>query len=153
MLEIYTNVGFFMLQLILDYKRKKDQKKIDRYDRYSKIKIMEKTEKYMKKIKDSYNELKKDANIFENNNEPEYHKYLQEVYNEMKEKIIEYGLSEEENNLDSNIDNYPNNNNTNDNNNINYYNDNNYNNINSNNNNKNTVRVSLSQGDSLNNRD
>jgi len=27
MLEIYTNVGFFMLQLILDYKRKKNQKK------------------------------------------------------------------------------------------------------------------------------
>ena len=40
MLEIYTNVGFFMLQLILDYKRKKDQIKIDRYDRYSKIKII-----------------------------------------------------------------------------------------------------------------
>jgi len=116
MLEIYTNVGFFMLQLILDYKRKKDQRKINRYDIYSKIKIIESTEKYMKKVKDSYNELKKDANIFENNNEPEYHKYLQEVYNEMKEKIIEYGLFEEENNLDSNNNNNQNNNNTNDNN-------------------------------------
>lgn len=116
MLEIYTNVGFFMLQLILDYKRKKDQIKIQRYDIYSKIKIIESTEKYMKKVKDSYNELKKDANIFENNNEPEYHKYLQKVYNEMKEKIIEYGLFEEENNLDSNNNNNQNNNNTNDNN-------------------------------------
>ena len=45
----------------------------------------------------------------------------------MKEKVIEYELFEEENNLDSNNDNYPNNGNTNDNNNnnINYYNDNN----------------------------
>jgi len=152
MLEIYTNVGFFMLQLILDYKRKKEQRKIERYDRYSKIKIIEKTEKYMKKIKDSYNELKKDANIFEKNDKPDYHKYLQKVYNEMKAKVIEYELFEEENNLDSNNDNYPNNNNTNDNNNnkINYYNDNN---INIDKYNKNTVRVSLSQGDSPNNRD
>jgi len=46
----------------------------------------------MKQIKDSYNELKKDANIFEKNDKPDYHKYLQKVYNEMKEKVIEYEL-------------------------------------------------------------
>ena len=133
MLEIYTNVGFFMLQIILDYKRKKDQLKIYRYDRYSKIKIIESTEKCMKKIKDSYNELKKDANIFENNNEPDYHKYLQKVYKEMKEKAIEYGY-EEEGNKFNNINN----------NNINYSNIN-YNKINKSNNNENTVRVYLNQ--------
>ena len=49
MLEIYSNVGFFMLQIILDYRRKKDQTKINRYDIYSKMKIIEKTEKCMKK--------------------------------------------------------------------------------------------------------
>ena len=38
MLEIYRNVGFFMFQIILDYRRKKDQIKIYRYDRYSKKK-------------------------------------------------------------------------------------------------------------------
>ena len=116
MFEIYTNVGFFMLQLILDYRRKKDKLKIYRYDRYSKIKIIEKTEKYMEKVKDSYNELKKDANIFEKNDKPKYHKYLQKKYTKMKEKLKEYGyeVNDEENNLDFN--NIPNNNNiTNDN--------------------------------------
>ena len=63
----------------------------------------------MERVKDSYNELKKDANIFENNNEPDYHKYLQEVYKEMKEKVIEYGyeVNDEENNIDfNNINNF-----------------------------------------------
>jgi len=149
MFEIYTNVGFFMLQLILDYKRKKELLKIQRYDRYSKIKIIESTEKCMEKIKDTYNELKKDANIFENNDEPEYHKYLQKVYNEMKEKVREYGyeLNDEENNID--LNNYPKNNNTNNandnNSNDNNINDNNYintnNNINKSNNSENTIRI------------
>ena len=80
-----------MLQLILDCKRKKAQLKIKRYDIYSKIKIIEKTEKYMEKVKDSYNELKKDARIFERNDHPGYHKYLQNIYKEMEEKLIEYG--------------------------------------------------------------
>jgi len=80
MYEIYINVGFFMLKLFFDCCRKTDQLKINRYYNYSKIKIIESTEKYMERVKDSYNELKKDANIFENNNEPDYHKYLQEVY-------------------------------------------------------------------------
>ena len=116
MLKIYSNVGFFMIHLILDYRRKKDQLKIDRYFRYSKIKIIEKTEKYMKKVNDSYNELKKDAKIFEINKHPDYREYLKKIYKEMKEKVIEYGyeVNNEENNLHFN--NIPNNNNINDNN-------------------------------------
>ena len=122
MLEIYSNVGFFMFQIILDYKRKKDKLKINRYDAYSKIKIIENTEKYMEKIKDSYNELKNDATIFESNDQPDYHKYLQKIYKEMKERLIEYGyeVNDEEYNLsfNNNPNNLnPNNNNNNDNNN------------------------------------
>ena len=110
MLEIYSNVGFFMLQIILDFRRKKSQLKINRYDLYSKIKIMQNIEKYMEKVKDSYNELKKDARIFEKNDHPDYHKYLQKIYKEMEEKLIEYGyeLNDEGNNL--NFNNFPNNN-------------------------------------------
>jgi hypothetical protein len=113
MLEIYSNVGFFMFQIILDYKRKKDKLKINRYDAYSKIKIIENTEKYMEKIKDSYNELKNDATIFESNDQPDYHKYLQKIYKEMKERLIEYGyeVNDEEYNLS--INNNPNNHNPN----------------------------------------
>ena len=126
MFEIYSNVGFFMIHLIPDYRRKKDQLKIDRYFRYSKIKIIEKTDKYMEKVKDSYNELKKDAKIFEINEHPDYHKYLKKIYKEMKEKVIEYGyeVNNEENNLhfkpnNNNINDNNDNNNTNTNNNIN----------------------------------
>ena len=126
MFEIYSNVGFFMIHLILDYRRKKDQLKIDRYFRYSKIKIIEKTEKYMKKVNDSYNKLKKDTKIFEINEHPDYHKYLKKIYKEMKEKVIEYGyeVNNEENNLhfkpnNNNINDNNDNNNTNTNNNIN----------------------------------
>lgn len=116
MLEIYSNVGFFMFQLILDFRRKKDELKINKYYGYSKIKIIENTEKYMKKVKDSYNELKKSAIIFEKNNQSEYHKYLQKKFQEMKEKVIEYGykVDDEENNLELNNNNNPDNNNTND---------------------------------------
>ena len=57
MIEIHTNVGFFMVQIILDYRRRKDQIKLNKYDIYSKIKIIEKVEKYMKNVKDSYNAL------------------------------------------------------------------------------------------------
>ena len=64
----------------------------------------------MEKVKDSYNELKKDARIFEKNDHPDYHKYLQKIYKEMEEKLIEYGyeLNDEGNNL--NFNNFPNNN-------------------------------------------
>ena len=150
MLEIYSNVGFFMLQLILDCRRKRDQLKINRYDIYSKIKIIENTEKYMEKVKDSYNELKKDAIIFESNDKPKYYKYLQKIYKEVKEKLIEYGyeVNNEENNL-----NFPNNNNP------------NYCNTNDNNNNNNLqepvintnintdVRIYINQVDFQNNRE
>ena len=113
-----------MFQIILDYKRKKDKLKINRYDIYSKIKIIENTEKYMEKIKDSYNELKNDTTIFEKNNKPKYHKYLQKIYKEMKERLIEYGyeVNNEEYNLSCN--NNPNNHNP-DNNNPNNNNNNN----------------------------
>ena len=112
MCEIYSNVGFFMLQIILDYRRKRDQTKINRYDIYSKLKIIEKTEKYMKKVKDCYDELKKDAKIFKKNDQPDFHKYLQKLYKEMKEKVIEYGyeVNDEENNLDYIKKNCPNDN-------------------------------------------
>ena len=94
MFEIYTAVGFFMIQVIMDYRLRRNSKLIERYYRISKIKIIEKTAKYLKKIKDTYEALKKDAPIFEKNNESGYHKYLKEVYNEAKNKAKYYGLVE-----------------------------------------------------------
>ena len=107
----------------------------------------------MKKVKDSYNELKKDAEIFEKNNKPDYHKYLQKVYKEMKKKILEYGyeMNDENNNLDFiNYNNNPNNNNANNNiiNNMYIYSP-----VPENNNNNNmAVQVHLNQVDSQTNR-
>ena len=94
--------------------------------------------------------LKKDARIFERNDHPDYHKYLQKIYKEMKEKYIEYGYQEndEENNL--NFNNIPNNNN------LNYYNNTNNDNINNVFNPQEpeiNIRVYLNQFDFQNNRE
>ena len=49
--EIYTCVGFFIIQVIIDYRRHKNDKLIKRYYRYSTKKIIEKTEQYFGKLK------------------------------------------------------------------------------------------------------
>lgn len=52
--EIYTFVGFFMVQIFSDCKRQGNNKLTERYYRFSVIKIIEKTEKYTNKINDAY---------------------------------------------------------------------------------------------------
>ena len=96
MFEIYRNVGFFMYQLISDFNRKKDSFEINRYYRYSLVKIIEKTEKYMKKANECYKELKKDAKIFLKNNQSKYYQYLKEVFGEMEKMVKEYGFEVED---------------------------------------------------------
>ena len=112
MIEIYTNVGFFMYQIISDYRRKKNINEINRYYRYSKIKIIQETEKYMNKVNISYKELKKDSKIFLKNNEPAYHQFLQKIYAEMKTKMTEYGYIVEPEEIINNITNADINNNS-----------------------------------------
>lgn len=89
--EIYTGVGFFIFQLIIDcYREKKDELK-ERYYTYSETKIINKTKKYTDKIKQLYNILNEASPSFENNNST-YNIYLQEYFKEVKNKMKEYGL-------------------------------------------------------------
>ena len=93
--EIYTCVGFFIVQIIIDYRRQKNEKLIQRYYRYSITKIIEKTEKYFNKINNSYEVLNKDISKFEKT-DPSYYKYLLNK----KQKIMEKKKELEGNNND-----------------------------------------------------
>ena len=107
--EIYTGVGFFIYQLIKDCKRRKNQKLIGRYYRYSTKKIIEKVNKYIRLINEAYEHLKKLAPVFENDNSNPYYQYLQKYYNKVKQTKLEL----EGNNLGNNVVIYNNTNNNN----------------------------------------
>ena len=89
--EIYSSVGFFIVQLIIDYRQKKNDKLIQRYYRYSITKIIDKTESYIKKINHTYEVLNKAAPNFDNKNFS-YNSYLQGQLAKIKEKINSYEL-------------------------------------------------------------
>ena len=63
-IEIYICVGFFMVQTIIDSKRLNNKQLTQRYRIYSLIKIMNKTDDYINKMKNLTVELK---NIIKNN--------------------------------------------------------------------------------------
>ena len=107
--EIYTGVGFFIYQLIKDCKRRKNQKLIYRYYRYSTKKIIEKVNKYIRLINEAYEHLNKLAPVFENDNSNPYCQYLQKYYNKVKQTKLEL----EGNNLGNNVVIYNNTNNNN----------------------------------------
>lgn len=88
--EIYVCVGFFVLQIILDCRRKSRPKLINRYYRYSSVKIIEKTEKYLDKLYDIHNNLNNALINFEKNDSSSHYKYLKETVNKVKAKIDEY---------------------------------------------------------------
>ena len=64
--EIYICVGFFIVQLIKDCKRNKKCESIEKYNRYSIRKIIEKTKKYLDAIKKTYEKLNKEIKTYEN---------------------------------------------------------------------------------------
>ena len=98
--EIYTNVGFFIYQLIKDYKKRNNPKLINRYCNYSLKKIILKTDKYLKSIDTTYKELSKLAPIFESNPLNPYHVYLKNIFDNVKETRNILGLN---NNLYNNV--------------------------------------------------
>ena len=90
--EIYSSVGFFIIQVILDYKRKKNEHLIHRYYRYSIIKIIAKTEKYVEKMKNSYDSLAKEVLKLNKQQPSDYTNYLRETLKEMEENINSFDL-------------------------------------------------------------
>ena len=85
--EIYVCVGFFVLQLIKDYKMRKNNKLMIRYYNYTLIKVIEKTEKYYNKIKDAYNVLNQAIINFDKNDRGSYYNFLKDTFKDIKEKI------------------------------------------------------------------
>ena len=89
--EIYTGVGFFIPQLIIDCRREKNNGLIKRYYRYSKVIIIKKTEKYLSQIKHAYEVLNKYSPNFEKSN-PSYYIFLKEILEDIKKKINYFKL-------------------------------------------------------------
>ena len=83
--EIYTGVGFFIYQLIKDYKRRGNRQLEQRYYRYSTCKIIDKTNKYMGKIDEAYNHLNTLSPIFEKDKSNPYYAYLQKHFDKVKQ--------------------------------------------------------------------
>ena len=110
MLKIYCSVGFFMVQIILEYKRKKDEKLITRFYRYSIIKIIDKTESYIEKMKHCYEVLNQEVQKLDKNISPDYNNYLQETLQQIKGKInvleLEGNSINKNNNMNNNNMNY-----------------------------------------------
>ena len=88
--EIYVCVGFFVLQLLKDYKMSKNNKLMIRYYNYTLIKVIEKTEKYYNKIKNAYKTLNQVIINFDRNNRGAYYNYLKETFKDIKDKINSY---------------------------------------------------------------
>ena len=98
--KIYVSVGFFVIQFIIDYRRQKSYKLIVRYYRYSVIKIVEKTEKYIQNMKKSFEGLNKAVQNYKEDKSTTYYKYLEGTLHEIDEKIKKIEL---ESNNDNNI--------------------------------------------------
>ena len=90
--EIYTCVGFFMMQIFFDCNRRKNRELIDRYYRYSKIKIIEKAQKYVNQITKSHKELENAIKSLDKNASSSYIKYINHKYQKAKEKMNLYEL-------------------------------------------------------------
>ena len=107
MIKIYCSVGFFIIQIILEYKRIKDEKLIIRYYRYSIIKIIEKTESYFEKMKHCYEVLYQEVQNLDKNISPDYNNYLKVTLQQIKEKINKLELEgngiNENNNMNNNM--------------------------------------------------
>ena len=68
---------FFTIQLFIDYKRRKNPVLIVRYFRYSIIKIVNKVESYIEKIKNAYDGLNKTIQNYKEDKNSPYFKYLE----------------------------------------------------------------------------
>ena len=102
--KIYVSVGFFIIQLFLDWKRRKSYELIVRYYRYSVVKIVNKVESYIKKMKYSFEGLNKTIQNYKEDKSTDYYKYLEESLKAIDEYLKKFEL--ESNNNNNIIENY-----------------------------------------------
>ena len=152
-IDIYMCVGFFMVQIFIDFRTQRDSKLSDNYYKYSTIKIINKTESYLKKMIELSEKLSESIQNYNKDKSSSEFMLLKELFQNVDEKVKQYELESNfiipNNNLNSNNYNhnmnfnnynnnmnlnYNNNLNINYNNNLNFYNYNNNMNFNHNNN-------------------
>ena len=100
LIKIYNSVGFFLIQIFFDCKRKRDKKLIERYYRYSIIKIIETTENNINKMKHCYEVLYQEVQKLDKNISSDYNNYLKETLKQINETIN--ALEKEGNKNDNN---------------------------------------------------
>ena len=89
-LDIYICVGFFLVQAIIDCKRSRNKNLTRRYRNYSLIKIINKTDDYINKMKNLSEELKKIVkNCSKDKSSSEYIN-AEKVLNEVEKKLKKY---------------------------------------------------------------
>ena len=89
-LDIYICVGFFLVQAIIDCKRSRNKGLTRRYRNYSLIKIINKTDDYINKMKNLSEELKKIVkNCSKDKSSSEYIN-AEKVLNEVEKKLKKY---------------------------------------------------------------
>ena len=89
-LDIYICVGFFLVQTIIDCKRSRNKNLTRRYRNYSLIKITNKTDDYINKMKNLSEELKKIVkNCSKDKSSSEYIN-AEKVLNEVEKKLKKY---------------------------------------------------------------
>ena len=108
-IEIYSCVGYFLIQIFIDCKKQGDRILILRYYRYSITKIIENTEKYTKKLKKSFEILNQAVKNIDRNDKSQYSKFLKKHHKECQ-KYIKFFELERNNENPINLNNRNNNN-------------------------------------------
>ena len=113
--QIYINVGFFLVQSVIDCKRQNDQRLVKKYYYYSKSKVILKSLKYVKNIFNAKVELEKTIAKFQGMNWTPYCFFISKLLNLSQENIQLYHMENiiKENNQNNKINPTINNNNIN----------------------------------------
>ena len=90
--QIYACVGFFIIQIISDFRTKRKEYLMKRYYRYSIIKIIEATEKNLDKMKKQYEALNKAFQKMEKNDSSPYYLYVKETLQKEQYLLQYFGL-------------------------------------------------------------
>ena len=94
LIEIYVNVGFFMVQSCKDYKRQRNRNLVLEYYNYSNSMILDKKKEYFKEIIDVHKELQDTIQIFKGAKLSGYCNFIIKLFNLSTEKVQKYQLND-----------------------------------------------------------
>ena len=94
LIEIYVNVGFFIVQSCKDYKRQRNKNLVLEYYNYSNAMIKDKKEEYFKEITDVHKELEDTIQKFKGAKLSGYCNFIIKLFNLSTEKVQKYQLND-----------------------------------------------------------